>query len=180
MASRYEDFEGSKDISVTTSTAGLVEYAYADLCVLYFKEKQYELVLKCKGELKNQVLLIYALPCIVSSYIELMRYSELKEFFETEILTAGERLTNSFTNVLESEMAALSNKNKALLIEIFSEGNSVYSLLSSIRRESKRNDECFNDTYIARLESVNFNKLPIYYGDILYYLIKHNRLDIST
>ncbi len=180
MAGRYEDFEGSKDISVTSSTISLVEQAYADLCVLYFKEKQYESVLKCKKELMNQELLIYSLPCIVSSYIELMEYSELKEFFETEILTAGERLTNNFTNVLEVEMATLSNKNKALLIEIFSKGNSVYPLLCSIRRESKLNDSCFNDAYIARLEGVDFNKLPIYYGDIFYYLIKHNRLDIGT
>ncbi|HYE10926.1 MAG TPA: glycosyltransferase [Patescibacteria group bacterium] len=180
MVSHYEDFAGSKDISVTSCTIDLLEHAYAELCVLYFKEKQFEMVLECKEKISGHDLLKYALPSVISAYIRLGWYSELKDFYETKILTVHETLVHIFTNSLEFDMSALGKQEKSLLIEIFSKGDSIYSFLNTIRIEDKLNHSCFNQAYITRLEGTDFNKLPIYYGEVFYYFLKHNRLSIET
>ncbi|MDF2804109.1 MAG: hypothetical protein K0S61_4012, partial [Anaerocolumna sp.] len=179
MINHYEDFAGSKDISVTSCTFDSSEYAYADLCVLYFKEKEYERVLEYKEKMKAYALLQTALPAIINTFIKLKKYEELKEFYDTKILTEYEKLVNDFTNIIESEMYTLDKQEKNIIIDIFSQGESVYSLLNLIRVENRLEDVSSNFIYIEKIERQDFNKLPVYYGEMLYYLFKCNHSSIS-
>jgi GT2 family glycosyltransferase len=179
MVNHYESFPGSKDIRVFTCTIDSYENAYADLCSLYYKDKQYEKVLEYKEKIKAHDLLNIALPSIISAYIKLNKYRELKDFYDCIILVEYEMLMNDFTNNLETEMSSLSKKEKDIIIDIFSKGESVYSLLNLIRTADKLEGISPNITYIERIEKQDFNKLPLYYGEILYYLLKCKHLGIS-
>jgi GT2 family glycosyltransferase/Tfp pilus assembly protein PilF len=179
MVNHYESYPGSKDIRVFTCTIDSYENAYADLCTLYYKNKQYEKVLEYKDKIKAHDLLNIALPSIISAYIKLNKYSELKDFYDSIILVEYEKLMNDFTNNLENEMSSLSKEEKDIIIDIFSNGESVYSLLNLIRTADELEEISSNITYIERIEKQDFNKLPLYYGEILYYLLKCKHLSIS-
>lgn len=179
MHRHYEDFAGSKDTSVPTCTMDVYEEAYTNLCILYYMEKQYGMALEYKDKISSSELLKVALPVIVASYIRLEKYSELKELYYTRILKEYKQITNDFTNVLEEEKAALGKQNKKRLIDCFSQGEDIYALLNIIRGEENSDEICTDATYIKRLGDVDFNKLPNYYGDIFYYLMKRNQLSID-
>lgn len=179
MINHYEDFEGSKDISVTSCTFDSVEYAYTDLCVLSFIEKEYEKVLQYKENVHTYPLLQIALPSIIGAYTKLNKYTELKEFYDTKILIENKELVNDFINGLENGMSTLNRKEKDIIGSIFSKGESAYSLLSLIRIENNLDEISINNSLIKRIEGQDFNKLPICYGEILYYLLRFKRLNIS-
>jgi GT2 family glycosyltransferase/Tfp pilus assembly protein PilF len=179
MLDHYEDFEGSKDITVTTFTIDSSEFAYADLCILYFKEKQYENVLKYKEKINTDDLLQVALPSIIGTYIKLDRYTDLKEFYDTKILAEHEKLVNDFTNLLETEISTLNMQEKDIITDIFSDGKSVYSILSRIRIENKIDEISINNNIIESIKGQDLSKLPIYYGEMLYYLLRFKHLSIS-
>jgi glycosyltransferase involved in cell wall biosynthesis len=180
MVGHYEDFVGSKDISVTTATLDASEHVYTDLCILYHKEKQYEKVLEHMQKIHAPNLLQIALPSIINTYIKLSRYTELKEFYDIKILAEYEKLTNDFTNILETEMLNLNKQERNVLNDIFSHGESAYSLLNCIRTENKLKGISPNSIFIERIEQQNFSKLPLFYGEMIHYLLRYRHLSKSV
>ncbi|MDF2520935.1 MAG: hypothetical protein K0R84_1563 [Clostridia bacterium] len=180
MLDHYEDFEGSKDISVITYTIDHAEEAYTSLLTLYFKEKQYEKVLENKDKIHKPQLLKIVLPYIINSYIKLKRFSEIKQYYDTKILKELKQITDDFTNSVETDMMLLIKQEKDMLIDIFSRGEDIYALLNLIRKEDKSDKVNLGRTVIERLEVIDFNKLPNYYSEILYYLLRSKQLHINV
>lgn len=171
MNSHYEDFPGFRDTDVPMRTIGFHEEAYADLCILYGREKEYKKILDCERKISKIELLRTAIPPIVNAYVKLNRYNELREFYDSRILSENSDIERCFTDCLESELTALSRSNKYMLISIFSRGENVYSLLNRIRLADSIDK--------SDVKEVDFTKLPVYYAEILYYLIRCGELKAS-
>lgn len=180
MSNHYEDYPGFKDTSVPTRTLGLNEEAYTDLCILFSWEKQYDRVLDTKGKINDMDLLGVALPSIVNAYVKLNKYIELKELYDWITLSENEQLSIAFTDSLETEITALNNEDKVMLLDIFSKGESIYALLNKIRISKRLDKNNTNEADIERIESTDFNKLPVYYGEILYYCMSCKKLNAGV
>lgn len=176
MNSHYEDFPGFKDTSVPMRTIGFCEEAYADLCILYGREKNYEKVLDCKEKINNLELLRFAMPSIIKAYVKLNRYNELKEFYDSRVLSGNNKIEKDFTDCLEPELASLNKENKFMLMKILSRGEGIYSQLNNIRLAERSEESDIKAIDIERIGEADFSELPAYYGEILYYGLRCGEL----
>ncbi|WP_411682044.1 TDP-N-acetylfucosamine:lipid II N-acetylfucosaminyltransferase [Clostridium thailandense] len=164
-----DDFENSTfatDFSVVLHTA-VVEsqnYAHEKLAIDYMNNNNYT-------EAVNHAKLIKVsnnelVSLLFNIYIKFQKYDELKNYY----LTLEENKKNCLTHILENHKSTLSIQEIASIENSFSQLEDSYGLLNRIRIDIGRNSNMLNEE--KNIQSLDFNNLPDYYGDIIYKLLK--------
>lgn len=161
--------KNNKNISVTHYTLEKYEEAYMDLTTLYKKEEEYEAALEFARKIQSRWFLEKVFYEIIELHIKLNKYDELREYFK-EILAKYSGLKASFIMKLENNLYNFKKEQRENIYKVFSEDDSEYSLLNRIRLSG----EVLEEELRLQVETLDFNKLPEYYGDILYYLLCNN------
>lgn len=163
----------NKDSTITNYTITFRESVYCDLCLLYMDEKNYlkviEYALKIEGN--NKITKVF--HAIINSYIELEDFSGLFRFTKEQLTKFNSENNIIFYQLLEDKLLEIKiEEAKNKIIKLFSNGESDYSTLNKVRM--KIHDDNYDSLLITSIEKLDFTTLPSYYGDLLYYLLKHN------
>ncbi|NLZ92750.1 MAG: glycosyltransferase [Firmicutes bacterium] len=162
-----------KDPSVTNKTISYYEYVYLYLCELYRKQNELRKALKYVKRIKTKKIFSLALPQIIKIYVKLKYYKQLKEFY-VEKIENKEEVYTIFWGALENVLGELEEDEKIEIIEIFSTGNSEYALLNKVRLALKQNNRGIDEILLVKVKKIDFHSLPIYFADIIYWLIKNS------
>ena len=164
---KIKNYSISKNISIINDTLGRYEEAYLDLINLYDRSGEFEKALDFAGKISSSDILDRALNLIILSYIKLDKFNELRDYYEDEIIVKHNELRVKFLSYLEQYLLKTNLKTRIAINKAFSEGSSEYSLLNKFRVASEDESSDLGE----QLDKWDFNKLPNYYGDLLYYLL---------
>jgi len=160
------------DISVPSMTIGLYEEAYLDLCILHQEIGNKEEALKYAKKIEQGSILKKVLPFLVKLYIDLQKYDELVKVY-SKIPKTDESALNDFRIYLENNMYTLEDDKKGTLIELFSTGDSKYSLLNKVRLSIKNNNEILSRELIKKIKEIEVGNLPLFYADLTYFCLEN-------
>ncbi|RII36191.1 glycosyltransferase [Clostridium chromiireducens] len=165
----------TRDITIINDTLGNYENAYLDLSILYNRIGEFETALEFAKKILSKDILVDAFNLIILLYIKLNKFNELSDYYENEILIKHIELKDKFLGSLEQYLLQNNSKTREKIYKTFSEGNSEYSILNRLRAS---NEELGKDL-IKKIEEFDFNNLPNYYGDLIYYLLC-NKVEIEN
>lgn len=163
----YNISKATQNITIVNDTLGKYENAYLDLITLHDRKGEFEIALEFAKKIMSNNILDSALNLIIILYVKLGKFNELRGYYENEILIKHIELENKFLNSLEQYLIKTNSKIRKKINKDFSVGNSQYSLLNKFRIVSEHEHEDF----IKKIKEFDFNRLPNYYGDLLYYLL---------
>ncbi|MBV7272252.1 TDP-N-acetylfucosamine:lipid II N-acetylfucosaminyltransferase [Clostridiaceae bacterium UIB06] len=164
-----DDFENSTfatDFSVVLHTA-VVEsqnYAHEKLAIDYMNNNNYTEAIKHAKLIKVNSNELVSL--LFNIYIKFQKYDELKNYY----ITLEEDKKNYLTYILEERKIILNVQEIENTEHSFSQLKDSYGLLNRIRISIKENRNSLDED--KNIESLDFNNLPDYYGDIIYKLLK--------
>lgn len=107
----------------------------------------------------------------------------LVDFTKDELISSNNDVGNSFYYQLEQYMFNPKNsKQKDIIIEFFSHGDSNYNILNKTRLEIKADKGELEQSLLSQITQMDFSALSDYYGDLIYYLLinKHPIYDLFT
>jgi glycosyltransferase involved in cell wall biosynthesis len=168
--SKYADSNIPRNTLIDYSTLSTYDEAYLDLSHIYYNQHQYDTCLNYAKKIKTKTYIDGAILKVVEASIKLKKYAELREYYEKEICKEHADFVNSFILKLEKKLINLNENEKEGIYYFFSKGTTEYSLLNKIRLEKGRIEE----EYISNIDILDFNIIPDYYADILYYLMLNN------
>jgi glycosyltransferase involved in cell wall biosynthesis/2-polyprenyl-3-methyl-5-hydroxy-6-metoxy-1,4-benzoquinol methylase len=163
------DIKNNENISMIHYTLEKYEEAYLDLITLYEREEDYEAALEVAKKIQSNWFLEKAFDLIISIHIKSNKYDELREYYK-EILVNHSKLKESFIMKLENNLCNFKKDKRENVYKVFSWDDSEYSLLNRIRLS----EEVLEKGVMKWVEALDFNKLPEYYVDILYFLLCNN------
>lgn len=159
----------TKDITIINDTLGNSENAYLDLSIIYNRIGKFEVALEFAKKILSNNILSDAFNLIILLYIKLNKLDELRDFYKNNVLAKNIELKDKFLGSLEQHVLQNDSATREKVYKAFSKGNSEYSLLNRVRISYKDIDEDLNQ----EIERFDFNKLPNYYGDLIYYLLSN-------
>ena len=175
---RYQNSKSDKYLTLTKGTLGLYEEVYLSLCILYKRIENKEQALKYAQKIKKDYMLKRSIPHLVELYIELEKYEELKEEYN-KILDKEEEIVHIFWISLENVMVKQEEEKKEKLIQLFSTGDEVYSLLNKARLSINENKEDIKQEFINKLKEIDFQSLPAFFADIIYLLLRNGKVAVG-
>lgn len=164
-----DDFENSTfatDFSVVLHTA-VVEsqnYAHEKLAVDFMNNDNYDEAIKHAKLIKvnnNELISL-----LFNIYIKFQKYDEIKNYY----ITLEEDKKNYLSYILEERKNMLSVQDVENIEHSFSQLEDNYGLLNRIRIGIKENSSILNEG--KDIQSLDFNNIPDYYGDVIYNLLK--------
>lgn len=156
----------SKDISIVHNTLGEYETAYIHLSTLYERQGDYEIALGFAKKVKTEKNIKEGITLVVSLYIKLSDYLGLENYYN-EMMVENIKYKEYFIMKLEENLLGLTKSKKENIYKIFTKGHSEYALLNSVRL----NIEKLQKDIITGIYAIDFNKLPDYFGDFIYYMV---------
>lgn len=172
----YKDPDLIKNVEFTQNTISHNNKVIAILCNLYEKDKKYEKVIQYSKEIDDITLLKKTLAMVINAYLELKDYQGLVDFTKDKLVSSNNDVGNSFYYQLEKYMFnPKNNKQKDIIIELFSHGDSNYNILNKTRLEIKANKGEFEQSLVSQIIQMDFSILADYYGDLVYYLLINNQ-----
>ncbi|TCO76461.1 glycosyltransferase [Marinisporobacter balticus] len=175
MLDHYKS-EGMKNIPSGAYSIGFSDHAYAELTRLYDRLEAYDKVLLYASKIKDSRYSKKVFSQIIKAYIKLDKYRDLKNKYDREILNQNKDVINEFLMSLEHIRLNLSEKENKEIIKIFSDGEENYSILNQIRMKMINHKKDLGETLLTKIKNLDFNTLPFYYGDVIYYLLKEKYL----
>lgn len=173
LVKNYDKLSIINDTMMYFEKLGYVEKVYHYLVIIYYNKGNYNEVLKYSSLIKLKEIVKESMPVFLESFIKLSKYQELKDYYK-KIIYEDKNITKSFYEYLEKVIERVRYNELFELYKAMSEGNDEYSILNKFRVaivENKAFEAEVLDNYIINL---NFNDLPEYYGDILYYYMNFN------
>jgi glycosyltransferase involved in cell wall biosynthesis len=164
------------DTRIVNHTIGNISFAYYSLNLLYRKINEVEKAIFYLMKIKSNEFNIsreIAELCIKNKYYEKL-YEYYNNLMETE---DNNRISNLFLYI-ESEKLNLDKNECHKIVNLFSEGNSLYAKLNKIRIKYWNGDNAFINDIKNLIDEEGIVNLPDYYGDLVYYLINAKE-DIS-
>ena len=164
-----EENETKQDTSIIVYSIGQVELAYYNLSNLYKKVGNPEQALLYAGKLFSKNFIIDNLKNTIFMYIELNKYQELKKYYDL-LMGQFDDIHEVFYEMIQNVTSEFSDNKMDAIAEVFQELDNNYGLLCKMILEDKKN--AFTDKTIEAIKQLDISKLPIYYGEIIYYLLK--------
>ena len=164
------------DKTITNYTMGRKDEVCRNLFVLYSKKEEYIKALEYAEKIENESMINLAMPDIINAFLKQQDYFGLKKYFENHFAYSKE-LKNRFYLVLEELIKNLKEEEKIALFKEFSD-ESGYGILSKVRVEILNNNFNMSTQLLNDINSLKFEDIDYYYGDIIYYLLK-SKTDIS-
>ncbi|EOR20123.1 family 2 glycosyl transferase [Clostridium sartagoforme AAU1] len=163
--SNYSISQTSKNITIVNDTLGKYENAYLDLSVLYDRIGEFETSLEYLKKIDSDSILQAALNRIIILHGKLNVFEELKRYYDYELVKKHSGLEENFLSALEKYIVSVTPQTRKRVYQAFSDGDTKYSLLNKLRIELEHDYEGLED----KVKIFNFNNLPSYYGDLLYF-----------
>lgn len=173
----FEKLEISRDISLTFYSLKFDEDVYCNLFIIYYNKKDYIIAEKYYRKLTSDNYIKIANLFWPDILYKLGNFNELNNLILCSDIKDKLNIQTIIENNLQSEK---DSEKKVKLFSSISQLEDVYGRLNKIRLEF-----C---TYHCDLKSDineflkklkwNFNKLQIYYGDIIYYMI-YNKISLN-
>ncbi|PRX32585.1 glycosyltransferase involved in cell wall biosynthesis [Orenia metallireducens] len=171
LKDNYRYTPSRKDMSFIDSSLSLEEVAYSELAKLHYREENYHEAIKYSLLVKEEKYIKSIFQYLIKSYFELNKYDKIKEYYLNSVLDKKD-LEKEFLNALEDSKIQLKESNNKEIIQLFANMNSEYGLLNQVKLLLINNNLDYNKEIINKIKKMDFNELPYYYGDLVYYLIK--------
>jgi glycosyltransferase involved in cell wall biosynthesis len=177
LVNDYDNINSSKDTTVNNETVAASDFAYKYIINLCAElEKNYDYALNSGLLIKNENQLIKIIKPFIDISLKTEQYIYLRDFF-LEKAKDNIPVRIKFLNVLENIRFRLSKSVEREIINIFDdvENDDQYFLLNKVRKsiiEKKKNVQ------IQDLKKINFNKMPNFYGDIIYYILNQEKDEV--
>lgn len=159
--------------SIVYYTLNKMEEVYLDLSVIYSnlndKQKSLDYVNKiCDLEVINNNIFH-----IIKLFIEFNKYEQLRQYYKEKKIMENKKYNLNFQKSLEREIYNCKLKEKIQIYKLFSDCDTNYGILNRVRIINKNDHDFMSQELYKQIEVLNFNELPEYYGDILYYFLKN-------
>ncbi|SEF99616.1 Glycosyltransferase involved in cell wall bisynthesis [Caloramator fervidus] len=161
------------DPSVNHETVTYEKMAIVDLCSLYYKINDYDKVIEFYKKLDDINLASNIFYEFIFSFMQKNKINDLKSYYDLNILSIDStELATRFEVALEKYLEHKGEEFKTDFIYQFSNGVSSYSLLNKVRVKILNNEFVLDNSIIESLKHIDINRLPNFYGDIIYYILK--------
>lgn len=168
MRKNVNDFNRMENLLVVYYTIGKFEEAYFDLSILYERQGDYEIALQFAKKVLSEDALAGTFNQIILVHAKLNKYSELRSYYN-KVISINGKFKDMFINTLESYLSHANRDKVENILKVFSEDDSEYALLNIVRlSKEKLSKEVINQIY-----TIDFNKLPNYFGDFIYYMVTY-------
>ena len=160
------------DSSVNFDTLTYKDHVLVDLCILLYKTQNYMNFLDYYNKIEDINLSSKLFYEYINTYLKINEISELKKYYDNKILSLNLiEVENRFEEALEKYL----QNNKEIynnLINIFCDGEKNYNILNKVRKKIIMSDFSSDEYILQQIIKLDFNNLPIFYGDIIYYVFK--------
>lgn len=173
LVENYDNLNIRYNPAITIHMLSFAEAALHNLAVTFYKEGQLEKALKYGRKITSSRFIPASIELIVECCLKLRVFSELEEYLKKTIGNSVE-YEDIFSASIEKHKKNLNKDEELELYKIFAGGEGIYSSLCALRiiyEEEKDYEKLYNQISQC-IKNIDFNKLPDYYGDIIYYLIK--------
>jgi len=171
IAENYHAFVGYNDISVPNLTIGNLEKVKGRLCTLYYNQGEYQQVIRWSAAICDEKVEAQIMSAVIEAYFKLDQQELLIDYYRKRVAST-DIMRESYFNGLEIYGLKMDLKRRGVLWEAFIEESGPYGLLNRIRL-----DRLDKPALLKAVQSLNFNELPSYYGEILYYCLQ-KKIDI--
>lgn len=173
IVKKYDDSLYDRDMSVVTHFLGYEDIAYSDLAVLYDRKQEYENLLKAVEQIKDEKYIEKLFPHIIKAYVAQGKPEDIKDYFNKFVENGNENRIDKFFEALEGIRKDIEKENYIDIVKLFSDREKNYSILNRVRCELYEDSDNVRENLIKSVETLDFNSLSSFYGDIIYYLLKN-------
>lgn len=171
----YEHSPAASDNASVTYMRNMDTYEkiHVHLSALYLKQKEYSKALEHVYKIQSKDILRLALPTVVSSYLALKEFNNLQDYYCQIVLMENEEIKYSFEACLEQSKKEIQEEEWQNILVSFSKGNTEYGILNQVRLKDDMNQE-LEKQEMDRINQLDFNSLPEFYGEVIYRLLRTN------
>jgi len=170
LMDKYEKGLLPVDPSIINYTNVYKDSEFETLITLLFEEEEYKELIE-KFNKADSIKIEKYLKIIIGAYLNLRDYEGLKNYYNKliqEEQIEGIKLSDN----IEELKFKLSEEIAEEIDKVFSKGNSDYEKLNNIRTFGK--EQKIQEDLEEFFNSLDFNNLSNYYGDVIYHLIRSN------
>lgn len=173
LVENYDNLNIRHNPAITMHTLFLTEAALHNIAVTCYREGQLEKALDYGRKITSSRFIPASIELIAECSIKLKFFKQLKEYRE-KIIGNSEEYEDIFSASIEKHKKNLNKDEEIELYKIFAGKEGIYNFLCALRiiYEEEKDFEKLYYRISQLIKDVDFNKLPDYYGDIIYYLIK--------
>jgi tetratricopeptide (TPR) repeat protein len=173
---KFRRNEGLVDLSTSYMTVRFYENAQQYVCVIYKKLQDYQKALEYAGKISDKTVYRTVIPHVVEIYIEQERFEGLKTLYESKV-AEDEDYDEVLLNAFEVYRQRMSLQQKKCWSQLFAGEASDYALLNDIRLLDDTDD--ISSTLVERIRSLDWRKMPVFYSELIWALIRRNKAIIS-
>lgn len=164
-----EEKTDNKDTATIEYSIGQSELAYYNLSNLYKKIENYELAILYARKITAKNFIIDNLQNTIFMYLDKNNYLELRNYYDL-LMEQFDDMAELFYEIMQKVKSEFNDDKMDGIAEKFQDLNDTYGLLCKVvlADEKKR----LADEIVAEIKQVDIFKLPIYYSEIIYYLLK--------
>lgn len=163
----FNNFRVADDLSIINYTIGSHDDACLDLAALYERIGEYEKAIEAIKKINSDEILRFAFNLSINLYVKSNKIDGLIDF-HNDIIKNHSLMEDHFINSLEIYLIKVNKEVKENIFKVFSKGNTEYALLNKLRIST---DSEF-DKLTAEINNLNFNNLPDYFGDVIFYFLE--------
>ncbi|WAM33050.1 TPR domain-containing glycosyltransferase [Caldicellulosiruptor morganii] len=170
LLEKFSDLKITKNPSVELFTVGLKDEVYMILAKLYKEKEEYDKALSFACKVRSKSVIDEALKLIIRICFENVKIEDLFAYYQQLKKESNEWLDKIIANI---EFNLLERNNEKLFLsysEVFMKDDSLYGALNNVRFDFIEG-KLENAKKILQMffEKENFDMLPFYYADIIYY-----------
>lgn len=160
------------DTNVSLYTLGKYEYAYYDLVIGLKEIEDYESAFKYCKKITDEKLIGLNLGNLIYICLKTGNYNYLHEYYNKNVVRLN--LQDDFQGILENYLKEFFYDKRFEVAKSLEDIDGLYGVLNKVRCSIFENRELNFEINNYLKSNVDFNDLHDYYGDFLYYLIRHN------
>lgn len=166
-----DNIEKFIDTSVSMYTLGKYQHANSNLVTCFKEIQDFKNAFEYCKKITDDMLIIQNLPNTIYLSLKNKYYDYLYEYYNINIVRLS--LQSIFETILENNQKVLLLEERNKVAKVLGNIDVLYGVLNRVRYSIVQNED-LNFELNDYLESnVDFNDIPDYYGDLLYYLIIH-------
>lgn len=173
LLKKDEELVGTKDISVINYTLGKADEVYHDLVVLSTRADEHEEAYKHFLEIKSEKFQEKLWRTMVGVWVKLDKIETIRTYYQEHVQTLEDIKIQTFEMHIENEKLKLDRDKKVAIMQEFVKVAGDYSLLNRVQLSEMTNERNDIETLKHLIESVTMTDKPIFYGDLIYFMLKH-------
>ncbi|WP_051188650.1 glycosyltransferase [Proteocatella sphenisci] len=168
----YDNSEGKKDATIISYTLGKLEEAYYDLVITYEKLEEYKIALEYAEKIISENYKNKLLSNVVNICTKLSDYQNLKKWYESIVIEGDAKNIELIEMHIENIKTEIDENQKHEIEEVFSDVSTNYAVINLVGLQERNDSGKVNPELLEKIAILDFSKLPLFYGKILYYLLK--------